>query len=150
MVGFLNRFRHITWIAVICSLIASVGAFLWGAIKTAKFMLTLVKTAGEYDAAPVNFLEVMDAFLIAAAMLIFGLGLYELFIGKLDLPDWLHIRNLHDLKAKIGGIAILVVVIAFIEQLISWKSALDMLYFALAIGIISAVLIAYSQFGGED
>jgi uncharacterized membrane protein YqhA len=78
------------------------------------------------------------------------LGLYELFIGKLDLPDWLHIRNLHDLKAKIGGIAILVVVIAFIEQLISWKSAQDMLYFALAIGIISAVLIAYSQFGGED
>ena len=58
--------------------------------------------------------------------------------------------NLHDLKAKIGGIAILVVVIAFIEQLLTWKNAQDMLYFALAIGIISAVLIAYSQFGGED
>ena len=58
--------------------------------------------------------------------------------------------QLHDLKAKIGGIAILVVVIAFIEQLLAWKNAQDTLYFALAIGIISAVLIAYSQFGGED
>ena len=150
MTGFLNRFRYVTWIAVICSLIASVAAFLWGAVKTAKFMLILIKTAGDYDAAPVNFLEVMDAFLIAAAMLIFSLGMYELFIGKLDLPEWLHIHNLHDLKAKIGGIAILVVVIAFIEQLLAWKNAQDMLYFALAIGIISAVLIAYSQFGGED
>ena len=93
MTGFLNRFRYVTWIAVICSLIASVAAFLWGAVKTAKFMLILIKTAGDYDAAPVNFLEVMDAFLIAAAMLIFSLGMYELFIGKLDLPEWLHIHN---------------------------------------------------------
>ena len=92
MTGFLNRFRYVTWIAVICSLIASVAAFLWGAVKTAKFMLILIKTAGEFDAAPVNFLEVMDAFLIAAAMLIFSLGMYELFIGKLDLPEWLHIH----------------------------------------------------------
>lgn len=149
MTGFLNRFRYVTWVAVISSLIASVGAFLWGAIKTAKFILILINTAGDYDAAPVNFLEVMDAFLIAAAMLIFSLGMYELFIGKLDLPDWLHITNLHDLKSKIGGIAILVVVIAFIEQLFAWKNAQDMLFFALAIGIISAVLIAYTQFGDE-
>jgi uncharacterized membrane protein YqhA len=150
MVKFLNRFRYIVWITVFFSIIASIGAFLWGAIKSLKLMVSLVQAGGDFNAAAVSFLEVMDAFLIAAAVLIFCLGMYELFIGKLDLPDWLHVRNLHDLKAKIGGIAILVVVIAFIEQLMTWKNAQDMLYFALAIGIISAVLIAYSQFGGED
>ena len=147
---FFGQFRYIVWIAVVFSMVTSVGAFLWGALKSIKLLLTLVKTAGEYDAAAVGFLQVMDAFLIAAALLIFSLGMYELFIGKLELPEWLHICNLHDLKAKIGGIAILVVVIAFLERLITWQNAQDMLFFALATGIISAVLIAYAQFGGRD
>jgi uncharacterized membrane protein YqhA len=150
MVSLLGRLRFIVWIAVFFSMIASVGAFLWGAVKSTKLLIVLIQTGGSFTTAAVDFLEVMDAFLIAAAILIFCLGMYELFIGKLELPAWLHIRNLHDLKAKIGGIAILVVVIAFIEQLIAWQNAQDMLYFALAIGIISAVLIAYGQFGGED
>ena len=49
MVRFLSRFRYIVWIAVIFSMIASVGAFLWGAVKSAKFMVTLVQTGGDYE-----------------------------------------------------------------------------------------------------
>ena len=150
MSRLLGSLRYLALVAVFFSALAAVGAFVWGAIKTVKLLVALIRTGGSYETANVGFLEMMDAFLIAAALLIFALGMYELFIGKLELPGWLHIRNLHDLKAKIGGIAILVAVIAFLERLMLWQDAQDNLYFALAIGIISAVLIAYSHFGGED
>jgi uncharacterized membrane protein YqhA len=150
MVGLLSRFRYIVWIAIAFSMVAAVGAFLWGAVKAVRFLLALIAAAGNYEAAAVGFLEIVDTFLIGVAVLIFCLGMYELFIGRLDLPEWLHMRNLHDLKAKIGGVAILVVVIAYLEKLITWQNAQDSLYYALAIGIISTVLIAYAHFGGED
>lgn len=150
MLKLLRQLKYLVLIAVGSSIIAALAAFVWGAVKTVKLVVTLVKTGFGYELANVSFLEMMDAFLIAAALLIFSLGMFELFIQKLDLPEWLHVRNLHDLKAKIGGIAILVIVIAFVERLLLWQDPQGTLLFAIAIGIISAVLIAFSYFGGEN
>ena len=55
------------------------------------------------------FIALMDGFLIATGLLIFALGLYELFVHDLALPEWLMLHNLHDLKVRLSSVIIMVI-----------------------------------------
>jgi len=94
-------------------------------------------------AISVAFIELMDAFLIATGLLIFALGLFELFVEALDLPEWLRLHDLHDLKTRLSSIIILVMVVAFLEHLVEWRSAQDAILFGGAVALVSAILIAF-------
>ena len=72
---------------------------------------------GEFDGMAVGLVQVMDGFLIAAGLLIFSLGLYELFIGEIELPAWLVIQDLDSLKAKLAGVIVMVMAVTFLERL---------------------------------
>jgi len=93
---------------------------------------------------------VMDIFLVATALLFFAVALYELFLGDLDLPAWLNVKNLDGLKAKLGSVAILIMAITFVERLIKWEKAQDTLFFGLAVAAVSLALVAFSHFGKES
>ncbi len=152
MKAFLEKSRFLALIPVIVSLAASAAAFIWGGYRTFEVIAHMVSTAGtpESHHAIIELIPLMDTFLIATALLIFALGMYELFIGKLDFPEWLVIHSLHDLKSKLGSVIILVMAVAFLENLVHWKDGLETLMFAAAIALVSAVLIAFSYFMGKD
>lgn len=145
----LAKSRYIILIPVFLSLIASVAAFLWGAIKTYHVIHELVLTGGEHGTA-IGLISVMDTFLIATALFVFALGMYELFIEDVEFPEWLVIHDLHSLKAKLGSVIILVMAVSFLERLIHWEDAWETLLFAVAISLVSIVLIAFSHYGGKD
>jgi len=149
-VRFLERSKSLVLIAVVFSLLASVAAFLLGSVKTVYTISALVASHGKDPLAAIALIELMDTFLIATALFIFSVGLYELFIGDLDLPDWLEIHNLHDLKAKLGSVVVLVMAVTFLKHLVEWKDPLGTMYFAIAVGVVAASLIAFSHFGGKD
>lgn len=81
---------------------------------------------------------------------IFALGMYELFIGSVNLPEWLIIRNLHDLKVKLSSVIILVMCITSLKHLVEWKDPQGTLFFGIAIAVVTVALIAFGYFGGED
>jgi uncharacterized membrane protein YqhA len=150
VIKILQSSRYLILIGVIASLIAAVAAFGWGAVKTVVIFIDLFTAAGKSATAAVAFIQLMDTFLIATGLVIFALGLYELFIGDLDLPDWLTLHNLHDLKARLSSIIILVMVVAFLEHLVEWKDAQGTLMFGVAVAAVAAALIAFSYFGEKD
>ncbi|MCL4476091.1 MAG: YqhA family protein [Nitrospirae bacterium] len=92
----------------------------------------------------------MDTFLIATALFIFAVGMYELFIKDVSLPQWLVIRNLHDLKVRLSSVIILVMTVIFLEHLVEWKDPQATLFYGIAVAVVSASLIAFSHFGGRD
>jgi uncharacterized membrane protein YqhA len=92
----------------------------------------------------------MDIFLIATMLFIFALGMYELFIDNVNLPEWLIIRNLHDLKVKLSSVIILVMCITFLKHLVEWKDPQGTLFFGVAIAVVTVSLIAFGYFGGQD
>jgi len=59
-------------------------------------------------------------------------------------------HNIHELKAKLSSLIILVMAVKFLEQLLEWQNPQDALYDALAVSLISGVLIEFSQFGDKD
>lgn len=151
MKKLLSNSRYLVLIAVIASIISAFAAFLWGGYKTYEIIYHAVGSIGDDDhAIGVELISLMDTFMIATALYIFAVGLYELFIADLDLPEWLSIHNLHDLKAKLSGVIILVMAVNFLEHLVHWKDASATLMFGLSIAVVTASLIAFGHFGGKD
>ena len=150
MKTLLEKSTYLVLIAVVFSLAASVAAFLWGAVKTVTVIIHLAANYDKSATAGIELIALMDTFLIATALLMFSVSMYELFIQDLVLPTWLEVRNLHDLKAKLSSVIILVMAVAFLEHLVEWKNPQDTLYFGLAVAVVSASLIAFSRFGEKD
>jgi uncharacterized membrane protein YqhA len=141
----LERSRYLVIIAVVFLLLAAIAAFIWGSIQAVTTIIDLISSNGKDPAAAVNFIALMDKFLIATALYVFGVSLYELFIKDLAMPEWLVVHNLHDLKTKLSSVVVLVMATTFLEHLLDWKNSSDMLQFGIAIALISAALIAFNR-----
>ena len=147
----LETSRYMVLLAVGASLAASLATFLWGVYTTFGVIVLLIGSRGKDSGIAVEMLELMDKFLIAVGLYIFAIGLYELFIrDDLELPDWLEVRNLHDIKVRLSSIAVLVMVIAFAERVVQWQTAQDALYFGLAIAAVTIALVIFNNFGSRE
>ncbi|MEF3193222.1 MAG: YqhA family protein, partial [Halothiobacillaceae bacterium] len=108
-----------------------------------------------------HVVEVIDGFLLATILLIFALGLYELFISKIDparsgelncedggeghsdtASNILVITSIDDLKNRLAKVIMLILVIKFFEYGINmgFKEPLDLLIFAGGIALIGLAL----------
>jgi uncharacterized membrane protein YqhA len=111
-----------------------------------------VLTTPEYRTVTVvapQFFSIIDVFLLAMVLYIFALGLYELFIGKLNVPPWLSIESVDELKVKLASVVILFVAIAYVKVLVAWEDPVNTLLFGAATGILIAVLIQYYKAKGH-
>jgi uncharacterized membrane protein YqhA len=91
----------------------------------------------------------VDLFLIAIVMLIFSMGVYELFISKIDAAEEsdggsevLKIHSLDQLKDKIAKVIVMVLVVSFFQRVLHthYDGALEMLYFSGSILLLALAL----------
>jgi uncharacterized membrane protein YqhA len=147
MARLLEKTRYLALLGIISLLLASVAAYGWGAVKTINTITLIFTSYGKDSYIAVSLIELVDSFLIAIALQIFALSMYELFVGDINLPDWMLAHNLHELKTKLSSVIILVMVVKFLEHLVEWKNPNDSLFFAIAVSVVAATLIALSYFG---
>ena len=145
-----EKSRYLSLIAVVSLLLAALISFVWGGIKTFTAISEIIITGGQDKLISLYLIQLVNIFLISIALLIFAFSIYELFIGDLDLPEWMVAHNLHDLKARLSSLAILVMAIKFVERVFEGLASLQTLYLGLGIAAVSAVLIAFSYFGSKD
>ncbi len=146
----LEKSRYLGLVGVVSLLLASAVAFMWGAVKTVSAIISIVGSYGKDPYIAVSLIELVDSFLIATALFVFAVSMYEMFIEKIGLPEWMLANNLPELKEKLGGVIILVMVVTFLEHLVEWTAPYDSLLFAVAVAVVSAALIALSRFGGKE
>ena len=147
---FLEKSRYITIIGIASLLLASIAGFGWGAAKTVSLIALVISSSGQDPGIAISMIMLVDNFLIATTLFIFAVSLYELFIDKLALPDWMLAQNLHELKAKLSAVIILVMAVKFLEHFMEWKDPIDTLLFGIGVAVVSVALIALSNFGGKD
>ena len=89
----------------------------------------------------------IDAYLLGAVLLIFAFGLYELFLSKLEPASQsdqsshvLIIRSLDDLKSRLAGVIVLILVVAFFERVLSMPVGQPLELLAVAGGIALVAL----------
>ena len=128
---------------------------LGGVVEAAGNLANFDKVANELLAA---IIKAADVYLLAAILLIFGLGLYELFIDRIDpaeqstvAPRLLLIRSLDDLKERLAKVVLLILVIEFLQYAlrVPLTSALDLLYLAIGILFIGAAVYLSSRASPE-
>lgn len=148
MKRLLEKSRYIVLLAVISTLAASVSLFVWVTVKTAVTVFKMFAHLGEIEGAAVvtaQMVAVLDAFFLAVILYIFAVAIYELFIGTLDMPSWLVINNLDDLKRKLSSVIALMLAVTFLEHVTQWKDPHSTLLFAVAIAMVMAVLVFYMK-----
>jgi uncharacterized membrane protein YqhA len=142
--------RYAMLIAVITLIITSFAALLWSAGKAIKVIANIAETLGDDPAISLYLIQLMDGFLIAIALYVFAVSIYELFIGGLTLPEWMIAHNLYELKGKLSSIVILVIAVKFLEKFLEAKDPQAILYSGLGATAVIAGLIAFGYFGKKD
>lgn len=150
MKEIIQKSRYLVLAAVLPLLVMTVVAYIWGILKSYYAIVEVIDTAGKSDHIAVSLIGIMDAYLIAVGLFILAVNLYELFIGRLDMPSWLLACNLHELKSKISSMIILVMAVKFLEHLVEWVNPLETFYLGVAVALVSAVLIVYERWGEHD
>ena len=75
------------------------------------------------------------------------MGLYELFVDDtLDLPHWLQIHTLDDLKNKLTSVIIVVMGVIFLSQVVKWDGERDLIRLGIPIAVVIAALTWFLQF----
>lgn len=96
-----------------------------------------------------HVVEIIDGYLLATVMLIFSLGLYELFISDIDEAHGtkasskvLLIESLDDLKSRLAKVVLMILIVKFFEHALQmhFDTALDLLAFAAGIALVGLSL----------
>lgn len=137
---FLEHVRYVVVIAVAGLTLTMSVTFAWAIAKTVRLMGTLFDGGWRSDLSMVDLLEVIDTYLLAIVQLIVAIGLYELFISALDVPDWLKARSLEDLKKSIVDVLIVFIGVKGVERLVAVQEPIDALTYTGAVAILIAAL----------
>ncbi|GLT91366.1 hypothetical protein SLE2022_092570 [Rubroshorea leprosula] len=119
--------------------------------------------------------EAIDVYLFGTVMLVFGMGLYELFVSNLSIaksvlkenvhrsnpfglftlkerPRWLEIKTVSELKTKLGHVIVMLLLIGLLDK--SKKaiihSPMDLLFFSASVLLSSCCLYLLSKLSDLD
>ena len=165
--GILERFferalwdsRLLMLVGVVSSVLLALGTFYLALVDLVYFF-GLILDYGDLGAGVAErndlrsdvitaIVKVLDGFLICAILIIVALGLYELFVNRIDVarfseasPRLLQVHGLDDLKERVARLILLVLLIEFFQRAlrIPYDTALDLFYLGLGILFVSAAM----------
>ena len=157
--GMLWRSRFVVVIAVVASMISAIAVFFVTTVDVWYLVTHIFNYADPslsaelrkslHDDTVTHVVEVVDGYLLATVMLIFALGLYELFVSDIDAAHGsrasskiLLIESLDDLKTRLAKVILMILIVKLFEHAVKMKmdSVLDLLYLGGAIALVGLAL----------
>jgi uncharacterized membrane protein YqhA len=168
--GSLWNSRFVIFLAVLGSLFASFAIFYMATVDVvilvqhtlhyADASLTEEMRKVLHDSTVSHIVEVVDGYLLAVVLLIFSLGLYELFISDIDQAHGskasskiLVISNLDDLKSRLAKVILMIMIVTLFEEALNMHIAqpIDLIYMGGAIALIAlALYLTHAADGGHS
>ncbi len=156
--------RFFVLLAVIFSMIGGIALFIVASVDVWHVAGMVFENYFGHAEHVVDFHEkivaeligAIDLYLIAIVLFIFGFGLYELFISKIDVAERsaaskiLEIHSLDELKDKLAKVIIMVLIVGFFKRAMhtTYGGAMEML--ALAGAILALALAFYFMHKGDN
>lgn len=147
--GIMKRIMGLTRYAVFVPAIASIiGALLLMAQGSWAMLMTVVDSVSNGYGLKETIVEVLtavDAILLGTVLLVIGYGLYELFIdADLDVPQWLRVYDLDDLKSKLIGVVVAIVAVVFVGVFVDSNRASDVISYGVGAGALVVGLAIFA------
>lgn len=151
---FLWQSRFLVLIAVIASLLGALLLFVVGTMDIIQLVISAVnyylgdKSVDIHDFLVTDIIIAVDIYLIAVVLLIFGLGIYRLFVSPIEESEQhgknhpFNVQSFDELKDKIVRVVILAVIIEFFRAVVDihFSTPLDAIYLALSVLALAAAL----------
>lgn len=150
MKWLVERSRYLSYVAITGMLVGVVAALYIGAEKTIKVVEIAILHHESNSPTLYVLFEALDSFLVAVALLVISVSLYELFIGGLEVPDWMLVKNLDELKAKFGSVLIPIMAVKFVQKLLQSESSLETLYYGIAVALVAFALTAFNYVADRE
>ena len=150
----MKRILGLTRYAVVIPAFASiVGALLLmalGSISMVTVVFETVSNGATLKETIVDVLTAVDAILLGTVLLVIGYGLYELFIDEdIDVPLWLRVQNLDDLKSKLIGVVVAIIAVVFVGVFVDSNRASDVVSYGVGAGAIVTGLAVFAFATGK-
>ncbi|GGD75523.1 YqhA family protein [Lacimicrobium alkaliphilum] len=156
--GLLWRSRFLVLLAVIPSLLGAVVLFVIGTVDIFQILwqtisyYTLGSDINIHDSVVTDIIIAIDIYLIAIVLMIFGLGVYRLFVSQIEASESegpshpFNVKSFDQLKDKIVRVVILAVIIEFFRAVVDihFNTPLDAIYLALSALALAAALYLMS------
>lgn len=157
--GSLWNSRFVIFLAVLGSLFASFAIFYMATVDVVMLVQHTLHYADAsmtdearkalHDSTVSHIVEVVDGYLLAVVLLIFSLGLYELFISDIDQAHGskasskiLVINSLDDLKSRLAKVILMIMIVTLFEEAINMhvSQPIDLIYMGGSIALIALAL----------
>jgi len=150
----LSLSRVVVVVPVVVLLLSAFSSFAYGTDVFVRSVRRVVEDPN-LTSHNIGFLLLLtDLFLVGATLMIAAFGFYDLFITRIDadsrslrLPDWLRMRDLNDLKARVISMVILVAAVTFVDVVVESEGGLNTLYLGAAVALVIAALTVFLRFG---
>ena len=151
--------RFVVVVAVVASMAAAITIFYMATVDVVYLVGHVLHYADSalseesrkllHEQTISHVVEVVDGYLLATFMLIFSLGMYELFVSDIDEAHGskasskiLVIASLDDLKARLAKVILMILIVTLFEEALNMEisTPLDLLYLGGAIALVGASL----------
>lgn len=137
--------RYAVLIPSIASIIGALLLMAQGSISIVSIVIDAVLNQAYLKETIVEVLTAVDAILLGTVLLVIGYGLYELFVDtRLEVPLWLQVRDLDDLKSKLIGVVVAIIAVVFVGVFVDANRASDVASYGLAAGALVAGLALFA------
>lgn len=141
----LGATRYAVFVPAIASMIGALLLMGQGSVQ----MLFIVWDAA-FNQTPmketiVEVLTAVDAILLGTVLLVIGYGLYELFVDThIQIPTWLQINDLDDLKSKLIGVVVAIIAVIFVGVFVDTNRAGDVISYGVGAGALVTGLAIFA------
>lgn len=133
------------FVPAVASIIGALLLMAQGSIAMIAVVTDAVVTGSSLKHSIVDVLTAVDAILLGTVLLVIGYGLYELFVDTdLEVPAWLQVRDLDDLKSKLIGVVVAIVAVVFVGVFVDANRAADVVSYGLGAGALVVGLAVFA------
>ena len=137
--------RFAVVVPAIASIIGALLLMAQGSISMLTIVAQAITDGSSLKESIVDVLTAIDAILLGTVLLVIGYGLYELFIdADIEVPHWLRVNNLDDLKSKLIGVVVAIIAVVFVGVFVDSNRSSDVISYGVGAGALVAGLAIFA------
>ena len=143
--------RYAVFVPALASMIGALLLMAQGSIAMIVVVFDSFVSQMPLKDSIVEVLTAIDAILLGTVLLVIGYGLYELFVDtNIEVPSWLQINDLDDLKSKLIGVVAAIIAVVFVGVFVDSNRAEDVVAYGLGAGALLAGLALFALATKKD
>lgn len=143
--------RFAVFIPAIASILGAILLMFQGSVAMVQVIIDAVMSGTKLKLTIVEVLTAVDAILLGTVLLVIGYGLYELFIDDdLEVPIWLQVHDLDDLKSKLIGVVVAIIAVIFVGIFVDVNRADDVISYGVGAGALVTGLAIFAYATRKD